>query len=82
MYTHSAILELLSIIILIFPEEENEAVRLTNLPKVTESKPVTDPDTWWRSFPACSVAVRPLSFSLSLLSEFLEQKEDYFCPSC
>lgn len=48
MYPHSAILELLSVIILAFPE----AVRLTNLPKVTETKPVTDPDTWWRSFPA------------------------------
>lgn len=52
MYPHSAIVELLSIIILIFPDEENEAVRRTNLPKVTESKAVTDPDAWWRSFPA------------------------------
>lgn len=83
MCPHSAILELLSIIILIFPEEENEAVRLTNLPRVTESRlwqiQIHDEDL---SQP-CSVAVQPLCFSLSLLiSEFLKQKEDYFCPNC
>lgn len=83
MYLHNTISESLPIIILIFSRGRKWGCETFNnyFPEVTESKPMVEPDTQCRSFPAlqlgCSVTAAPIVCYLSALCK----KRTIFVPT-